>query len=296
MANAKLRQTLENGGMVVAPGSYDVPTARLAEELGFEFLYVGGNQTGTVLGTTEPLTTVTQMADVGRTVARACREELPVILDAGTGFGDPVHVMYAVEALEAAGVTAIHIEDQTYPKRASYHKGLEHVVPMDVYQARLEYALKARKSKDFLIIGRNDGFRAVPDPWLPQGGGREEAVRRAHAAMEVGVDAIMIIGVNQKEDFHYFRSQIKNIPMVALAGSSDLGVPDFEAAGHQIVIYPSSTIQASLRSIFNLYDHLLRTGVLPEEIGDTRELMTLGHKLTRLPEKWAVEEEIGHNT
>ena len=76
MANAKMRQTLEQGGMVVAPGAYDTPTARLMQQLGFEALYVGGNQTGTVLGTTEPLTTVTQMADVGRTVARACREEM----------------------------------------------------------------------------------------------------------------------------------------------------------------------------------------------------------------------------
>ena len=295
MANAKMRQTLEQGGMVVAPGAYDTPTARLMEHLGFDYLYVGGSQTGTVLGTTEPLTTVTQMADVGRTVARACREEMPVILDAGAGFGDPVHVMYAVEALEAAGVTAIHIEDQFFPKRVSYHRGLEHVVPMDVYQQRLEHAVKARKSKDFLIIGRNDGFHAVADPWIPEGGGREEAVKRAHAAMEVGVDAIMVIGVREKEDFQYFRSQIKDIPLVALAGSSALGVPDFQAAGHQIVIYPGSTIQSSLRAIYDVYEYLMRTGTLPEEIGDTRELMTLGHTLARMSEKWAVEEEIGHN-
>ena len=164
MANAKMRQTLELGGMVVAPGAYDIPTARLMQQLGFEALYVGGSQTGTVLGTTEPLTTVTQMADVGRTVARACREEMPVILDAGAGFGDPVHVMYTVEVLEAAGVTAIHIEDQFFPKRVSYHRGLEHVVPIDVYQQRLEHAVKARKSRDFLIIGRTDGLRTPRSP------------------------------------------------------------------------------------------------------------------------------------
>ncbi len=86
MANPKLRQTLEKGGMAVAPGAYDIPTARLMQHLGFEYLYVGGSQTGTVLGTTEPLTTVTQMAEVGRIVAKACRETLPVILDAGPPF------------------------------------------------------------------------------------------------------------------------------------------------------------------------------------------------------------------
>ncbi len=266
MANAKMRQTLELGGMVVAPGAYDIPTARLMQQLGFEALYVGGSQTGTVLGTTEPLTTVTQMADVGRTVARACREEMPVILDAGAGFGDPVHVMYTVEVLEAAGVTAIHIEDQFFPKRVSYHRGLEHVVPIDVYQQRLEHAVKARKSRDFLIIGRTDGLNAAPDSSLPDGGSRDEVVKRAHAAMEVGVDVIMPMGSRNKEDLQYMRSKIKDIPLLALAGSGALGVPDFQAAGYQIVIYPGATIQASIRAIYEIYENLMRTGTLHENM------------------------------
>jgi len=273
MANPKMRQTLEQGGMVVAPGAYDTPTARMAQYLGFEYLYVGGNQTGTVLGMTEPLATPTHMADVGRTVAKACREDLPVILDAGAGFGDPVHVMNAVEVLELAGVTAIHIEDQFYPKRASYHRGLEHIVPIDVYQQRLEYALKARKSEDFLIIARNDGFRAVPDEWIPDGGSREEAVKRAHAAMELGVDVIMVIGVREKEDFKYFRSQIKDIPMLALAGSSALGVPDFQDVGHQIVIYPGATINAVLGAVSDLYKHLQSEGKPPVIDQERADLM-----------------------
>ena len=290
MANPTMRQTLAKGDMVVAPGAYDVPTARLMQYLGFENLYVGGSQTGTVLGTTEPLTTVTHMADVGRTVVKACRGDLPVILDAGAGFGDPVHVMYAVEALEAAGVTAIHIEDQFFPKRVSYHRGKEHVVPIDIYQQRLEHAVKARKSKDFLIIGRNDGLRAVADAGNPQGGSREEAVKRAHAAMEVGVDAIMIIGVSEKEDFQYFRSQIKEIPMVALAGSNALGVPDYQDAGHQIVIYPGATIQASLKAVHDVYSHLIQEGRPPTMDPERAALMReIPNALMGMEDKWAVE-------
>ena len=177
MANPELRRTLERGEMVVAPGAYDAITARLLRHLGFKTLAVPGSQTGMVLGTSEPLTTVTQMAMVGETVVKGVRGELPVILDAGAGFGDPVHVMNTVEVLEDAGITAIHIEDQVYPKRVSYHRGREHVVPIDVYQQRMEYATKARRSRDFLIIGRNDGYHAV------EGGTREEAVKRAHAAI-----------------------------------------------------------------------------------------------------------------
>lgn len=290
MANPVLRQTLERGEMVVAPGAYDAISARLLQHMGFNALYVGGNQTGTVLGVTEPLTTVTQMAQVGETVAKGVHYEVPIILDAGAGFGDPVHVMNAVETFENAGITAIHIEDQFYPKRVSYHRGLEHVVSIDLYQQRLEYALKARRSRDFLIIARTDGLRATPDPWLPQGGSREEAVKRAHAAIEVGVDAIMITGARYRDDFHYFRVQIRDIPMVALMGFGPLGVPDFDALGHSIVIFPSLTIHSCLRGIYDAYRSVKDSGyapaVPPEKVEEMRNVIDT---LLRFQEKWQVE-------
>jgi len=289
MANGKMRRALEKGEMVVAPGAYNIPTARLAQDLGFEYLYVAGSQTGIVLGWTEPLLTTTHMVEMGRTVVRACREELPVILDANAGFGEPVHVMDAVEQLELAGVTAIHIEDQFFPKRVSYHRGLEHVVPIDVYQQRLEYAVKARRSKDFLIIGRNDGLRAAPDPWLPKGGSREEAVRRAHAAVEVGVDVVMVIGVREREDFKYFRQHIRDIPLLALSGSGGLSVQDFKDLGHQIVIYPGVAIQTILAAVHDFYRQVLDSDRVPAITADPRETMALGHRLTHLAEKQSVE-------
>ena len=269
MANAKLRQTLEAGGMVVAPGVYDACTARLIQSLGFEFLYIGGNQTGIANGIPEPLEDVTLLSGVARTVVRACRDELPTILDASAGFGDPVHVMHTVESFELAGVSAIHIEDQFFPKRVSYHRGLEHIVPIDIYQQRLEYALKARKSKDFLIIGRTDGARAVADAWLPKGGTREEALRRARAAVEVGVDALMILGEFTKEDYKYLRHEIKDIPMVGLISTKTpelraMGVPDFKNLGYQILIYSRSTIVAVLGAVNDTYEHLIQKGRPPE--------------------------------
>ena len=102
----------------------------------------------------------------------------------------------------------------------------------------------------------------------------------------------MPMGSRNKEDLNYMRRQIKDIPMLALAGSSTLGIPDFQAAGYQIVIYPSATIQASIRAIYDVYEHLVKTGTMPEQMSDTRELMST---LSQLPEKWAIEEEIGHN-
>ena len=283
MAHPAMRQALEKGEMVVAPGAYDAITARLFRHMGFKALYIPGSQTGTVLGTSEPLTTVTQMAQVGETVAKGVRFELPVILDAGAGFGDPVHVMNAVETLEDSGITAIHIEDQYFPKRVSYHRGLEHIVPIDIYQQRIEYALKARRSKDFLIIGRNDGLRAV------EGGSREEAVRRAHAALELGVDAIMIVGVHTEEEYRHFRREIKDIPLVALASPGPLGTRDFEAFGHQIVIYPGTTIGSALGGIYDAYRTVTDTGLInmtEESNTKQRQLIAV---LLEFEKKWEVE-------
>jgi methylisocitrate lyase len=261
----------------------------LFQHLGFPALYVPGSQTGTVLGVTEPLTTLSQMAEVGETVAKGVRGDLPVILDAGAGFGDPVHVVNAVETFEDAGITAIHIEDQFFPKRVSYHRGLEHVVPLDVYQQRLEYALKARRSRDFLIIGRNDGFRAAPDPWVPNGGSREEAVKRAHAALEVGVDVIMII-VREREDFEYFRRQVKDVPMVALMGNPALGVPDFQSLGYQIVIFPGATIQSALRGIHHVYRAVQETGYVPEDtLLQWQDMLNTVNTLLDFERKWEIE-------
>ena len=283
MPNPNMRRDLEAGRMVVAPGAYDAITARLFRHMGFKTLYIPGSQTGTVLGTTEPLTSLTQMAQVGETVAKGVRYDLPVILDAGAGFGEPVHVMHAVETLEDAGITAIHIEDQFYPKRVSYHRGLEHIVPIDVYQQRLEYALKARRSRDFLIIARNDGIRAI------EGGSQEEAVRRAHAAMELGVDVIMPLGVRDREQYEYLRREIKDIPMLALAGIGPLGVKEFESIGYQVVIYPGTTIGSALNGIVHAYKDVLETGHVnvSQEEGDAARDLT--NTLLRFDDLWEVE-------
>jgi methylisocitrate lyase len=290
MAHPRLRQALEKGETVVAPSVYDAITARLIRYLGYEYLYCPGSQTGAVLGTSEPLTTVTQMADIGRTVVKGVRNELPVLLDAGAGFGEPVHVTQAVQTLELAGITAIHIEDQFYPKRASYHKGLEHIVPIDVYQQRLEYAVKARSSRDFLIIGRNDGMRAAPDPWLPEGGNRDEAVKRAHAAIEAGVDILFILGVRDDDDYKYLRSQIKDVPMMAIMGGTR-SINDFSSWGYQVLVSTVNTLGASLAALRATYQSILDTGrpleVDPEKAQEMREITNV---LLDMEGKWRVED------
>lgn len=138
-----LRDMLQRRETVVAPGAYDPISGRVVQALGFPAVYTGGYITGAHTTITEPLLTLTEQVEVARKVVQAVT--LPVLSDAGAGYGDPLHVMRCVREFEAAGIAGIHIEDQVYPKRASYHhKGLEHIVPLEEFRERLTYALRAR--------------------------------------------------------------------------------------------------------------------------------------------------------
>ena len=156
---SNLKHRLAAGETIVAPGAYDPMSARLVQSLGFDTVYVGGYMSGAHLAVTEPLMTLTEQVEVAERVAKSV--PLPVICDAGAGYGDPVHTMHTVRTFERAGICGIHIEDQVFPKRASYHAGLEHVIPMDEFLEKMRYALEARSDPNFLIIGRTDSFTAV---------------------------------------------------------------------------------------------------------------------------------------
>ena len=284
MPRPELRQMLERGETVLAPGVWDAITARLMRHLGFKCLYIPGSGTGVVMGESEPLTTLTETAMVAERASEGVGDELPVIVDVMCGYGNPIHIQLTVRTLEDAGATAIHCEDQLYPGRAHYFRGVEHVVSLDEYQQRIEYAVKARRSKDFLIIARNDVYHAV------EKGTREDAVKRAHAALEVGADAIFITGDHGVEDLQYFRREVKDVPMtVVSAGPSAMSVDQCKNLGYQIILY-IAPINASLRAIRDTYLRVKETGYLPEvpqEQAD--EMRNLTNTLLGFEEKWAVE-------
>src|SRR4030095_3397145 len=124
---SSLRERLQRGETIAAPGAYRPLSARVVQALGFTAVYTGGYMTGAHTSITEPLLTLTAQVDVAQKVARAVA--LPVLTDAGAGYGDPLHVMRCVREFEAAGIPGIHIEDQVSHKRASYHKGFETISP-----------------------------------------------------------------------------------------------------------------------------------------------------------------------
>ncbi len=277
---SRLRTRLQSGETIVAPGAYDPLSARVVHALGFAAVYTGGYMTGAHTSITEPLLTLTEQVEVAQKVAHAV--DLPVLADAGAGYGDPLHVMRCVREFEAAGIAGIHIEDQVYPKRASYHKGLEHIVPMQEFVERMSYALKARRDADFLIIGRTDAFSAVE-------GSREELVRRGLALKDLGVDAVMPRGVRAREDLTFFRKEVPGVPLLVIAGADDISVQEYADLGYQIIIYATTPAVVAAIALMDTYQHLKDTGLLNINAQRVAELRRRVEELISLPEYYEVE-------
>jgi 2-methylisocitrate lyase-like PEP mutase family enzyme len=180
---AELRRLLREEPFVDMPVASDPLAGRLIESLGFKTVYSGGFVTGATRCTSEPLLTMDEQAETAGDIAKAVG--VPVVADAGAGFGEPLHAMRTVKEFIHAGIAGIHIEDQLYPKRAHYHKYVAHVVPRKEFVDKIKFACRQRDEidKDFLIIARSDSCRFE---------GLEEAVTRINLAAEVGADMGMI--------------------------------------------------------------------------------------------------------
>lgn len=174
-----LRELLRARTFLHTPSVYDALGARLVQQSGFEAAYVGGYVTGGSRAITEPLLTMSEQVAVAEEVAAAVT--IPVLADAGAGFGEPLHTMRTVREFARAGIAGVHIEDQLYPKRAHYHKYQVHGIPTEDFVMKIRYACRARDAidPDFVIIARTDTAREL---------GLEEASDRLNRAAAVGAD------------------------------------------------------------------------------------------------------------
>ncbi len=181
----KFRAVLSENKYVVTPGVATPLHAKIVENAGFKFVYLGGHDvTITMLGLPDVgFLTQTEMAQHAKHVADAV--EIPVMIDGDTGYGNAINVIRTIRDLESAGVAAVHIEDQDSPKRCGYMAG-KTLIPIDEAVGKLKAALDARRDKDFVVVGRTDAISAV-------GGGMDEALRRAKAYAAAGCDMVMPI-------------------------------------------------------------------------------------------------------
>ena len=262
-ASTRLRQMIDSGEQFVGPGVYDPLTAKLAADLGFNGVYLGGFASSAPLVTMEPLMTMTEQVDLARNITKVIGD-VPLIVDGHTAYGEPVHVTRAVREFEAAGVAGIHIEDQFFPKRASYHKGLKHMVAVDVMQERIDAALRARRDKDFFIVARTEA-RGVG------GGSLDEVIRRLRAYAEAGADAVMPMPYGAEEG-KKVADAIPNTPLMWFAGAgsfaegaAEVHVDELKDIGYQIVAFPIIGLVRAIEAVYGLYAGIRENGIVNSE-------------------------------
>ncbi|MGW4367283.1 methylisocitrate lyase [Nocardia takedensis] len=233
-----LRAGLTSGKIQRIPGAFNPLVAKLIQEIGFEGVYVSGAVVSADLALPDiGLTTLTEVAERGRQIARVT--DLPVLIDADTGFGEPMSAARTVTILEDAGIAALHLEDQVNPKRCGHLDG-KAVVPAEEMVRRLRAAVSARRDPDFVICARTDAAGIE---------GIDAAIERARAYAEAGADLIFTEALHTVADFEKFRAAV-DTPLLANMtefGKSEL-IPaaTLEKVGVNAVIYPVTTLRLAM--------------------------------------------------
>ncbi len=247
------REMLASPGIIHAPIAYDPLSARIAQRVGFRCLDLGGYALGASSCVPEPLLSLEEVLIATRRVTAAV--EIPLMVDGGAGFGDATHVIRTIRELERAGAAAVHIEDQVYPKRAHYHKGIEHVVSAEEMCEKIRYALKARRDPDFVIAARTDAMRTHD---------YAEGIRRANLYVEAGADMVMVFPNTAEEALRAPREVAAPLIYVNSEGNRlnrpIFPVADLEAAGYKMVNDAISSITVAYDSIYELFSRLKKTG------------------------------------
>ena len=231
----KLKRRLASGPLLVAPGIYDAYGARFVERAGFEAAYMTGNGvSASLLGLPDVgLVDLTMIATHARRVASCVN--IPLVCDADTGHGNAVNVRRTVEEFEAAGVAAIHIEDQVTPKRCGHLPGARPVIELAEAVGKIEAAVAARSDPDFLIIARTD---------VASGQGVAAAIERARAFRNAGADVLFVelkTSPTIEEDMKRITGSVDAPFLVNIDGGGRLGeltASEIERLGFRIAIYP----------------------------------------------------------
>ena len=251
----RLRQRLAEARALLAPGVYDALSALLAEQAGFEALYLSGASIAyTRLG--RPDIGLTTFSEVQDTLARITeRIRIPVIVDADTGFGNALNVQRSVRGFERAGAAMIQLEDQTFPKRCGHLDGKALVPPAEM-QGKLRAALDARASAETLILARTDALAVE---------GLDRALDRAEAYLACGVDALFIEALRTPQQMdaacQRFAQRVPLLANMVEGGKTPLQTLDeLSARGFRIVIFPGGTARAVAHTLAGYYLSLRQHG------------------------------------
>jgi methylisocitrate lyase len=236
-----LRTALKNGKLLQFPGSWSPFVSMAIEAQGFEGVYISGSVLSNDLGYPDiGLTTLTEVAQRGRQIARTTK--LPSLIDIDTGFGEPMSATRTVQELIDLGLSGCHIEDQVSPKRCGHLDGKQLITREDMVRKVIAAALGKRLDEDFLLVARTDS-RATE--------GLDGAVERSKAYIDAGADCIFIEALENEKEFETFRKAI-HAPLLAnmteFGKSKLLTYDQLSNLGYNIVIYPVTTFRLAMKA------------------------------------------------
>ena len=285
MAVTRIGNILGEVGSLAFPGVFDTLSARIAERVGFPMAFIPADSVAaTTIG--EPdmgLLTQTEMVDRARQICASV--SIPIIVDADTGYGNPLNVYRTIEQLIAAGAAGCFLEDQVWPKKCGHMRN-KHVIPRDDYLQKIRAADEARAGRDFFIVARTDALAVE---------GIDEAVARVEAARKLGADASFIEAPESRERLAEIgrRAPGPNVANMIEGGKTPvLPKDELAALGFHLILYPLAGLFASARAIESLYQSLRAVSTT---IGSQQPLMSFPefNALIGVDEKYARAEKFG---
>ncbi len=262
-ARRSLREQIEDEkGIIVLPGVFDALSARIAQQVGFSAMFqTGYGSSAALLGMPDfGLLNAGETVDNARRIISAV--DVPVLVDADTGYGNPLNVWRLVRDLEKLGAAGIFLEDQIWPKRCGHMIGKD-VIPKDDYLPKLRAAIEARKSKDFIIVARTDARAPL---------GLDEAIERGKAYRKAGADVIFVEAPKTVEELKKVADEI-DAPLVAnmIEDGVTPNLPSKELLrlGYRIAVFPLSALYSATFAMQQVLTELKNTGATAQ----TRKIM-----------------------
>ena len=219
----RLRELLTGERMLLAPFTYDGFTARIAQEAGFDAVYMSGFATSMSRGLPDVgLLTQTEMVQNAASIASVV--DVPVVADADTGYGNAINVHRTIREYERAGVAGVHVEDQVAPKKCGFFEGKQ-VIDMDEAAAKIRAAVEARSDDDFVVIARTDALAV---------NGWDDVERRCRAFADAGADLVFVDGIRTSDDLQELARRLGDLPRMY---NGELPPDEVEALGFRFQIH-----------------------------------------------------------
>ena len=284
-ATALLRELMTRPGVIDCPSIYDPISARIAESLGFKCVSLEGSALGIAMCQVEAALSLEDFAQAVRSITAVIN--IPLIVDAGGGFGEPAHVFNAIRVLERAGAAGVHIEDQIFPKRFHYFfDSRVDVVSAETMIDKIHCAVEARRDPDFVIIGRTDTVKTHDI---------NEGIRRANLYRDAGADMIMLFPNTVEEALRAAREIRAPLNYVNAehgeARRPNFSVAELEAMGYKVLYHPSGAILLACKAVKDAFSELRDAGHItmdPKVFASFRQDI---YGLMGLPNYYRIEKE-----